>query len=960
MQLELLGTRYIQGQRQFTPLEYLLLAYLSFEGKVHRSILADLFWAHIDSAKARSKMISEYLLRLHHKLPNALDLSKKPYVELHLDTDVATFIKAVESSDFETAIRLYKGCLLENLERNLRIKSDKEKKREELETWLGNTRERLNILAIKALLAGAKQKVHKEAWEQVRNFSLRAYTLLKETSFPAPDEFLLLYTLLLAADVPEAKEVKEEMLDYYDEELEGLSPCHTPQEALDLLSSVKGLRYLPFQLIGRYKELGQLQQLLLGEHSRLVTLVGLGGVGKTSLAQLLGSSLKKHFQQLYFVRLEDVGAETSHTDFLTKLIQGLGLSSNRLDPLETLAYHCNAAPTLIILDNFEQLTDHAPTLAELLARCETLKVLVTSRIALRLQGEKLVQLKGLQLAEDLTFESYQQDPESSSALILLKQLMSEQGVELSENNFDDALELCELTGGLPLGLKLISSWLASRSLGKLVALVKEGDALTAPDLADIAKRHQSLIGIFETSLLLLDKHEQKALASVSIFQAPFTEEAAKEVCGVEALSLNRLLNALFINFDRKTERYSFHPLVKQFASGLERDEGLEERHAAYFLGRLELVSFQGQARSEIVKALTPELSDIVTAWRYMVSQNSISKLQGNVKNLRSLMDQSNNLQLGLDLLQLYEKDNPNPFTLIHKTWLQMRLNDPHCKENAIKALRMSNDKDVQNTALTILGAKAEEEGEYHQALSYFEKIFASFPEQNLYTATAQTNMAFMNLKLGMFTESMQNLNCAKRIFTSLKREDLIVWTLYIQALLHETSKEYKKAITIAHKALFEAANLNLSYRSALLHRVLAESYLEIKNVERAQTHLELFKEKASGWLKGKYFHILAKIDHLKNDSTSAEIHYKEAFISMINAHDTGGLLHILVDFIAKFPEHTNFAVLYTYIKKRENYYRLNVRYKATFDDINVEDNFKHCGEPFSGSPQELTFQLFNL
>ena len=153
------------------------------------------------------------------------------------------------------------------------------------------------------------------------------------------------------------------------------------------------------RLIGRREELKALSDLLLGE-ARLVTLTGAGGSGKTRLALEVATSLAAEFgQEVNFVLL----APMRQPELLpTRIMAALGIKEAAGErPLETLKHSLQGQALLLVLDNFEHLLESAPLLAELLADCPRLKLLVTSRAALHLSGEHEYPLEPLPLKQAL-------------------------------------------------------------------------------------------------------------------------------------------------------------------------------------------------------------------------------------------------------------------------------------------------------------------------------------------------------------------------------------------------------------------------------------------------------------------------------------------------------------------------------------------------------------------------------
>jgi non-specific serine/threonine protein kinase len=206
--------------------------------------------------------------------------------------------------------------------------------------------------------------------------------------------------------------------------------------------------------IGRSREIAEVMQLLRA--SRLLTLTGTGGTGKTRLALQVANEVVEAFAEgVYFIDL----APLSDHVLVTKAIAGaLSVVENSAEPLlDTLKRALARRELLLLIDNFEHVIMAAPLLSELLAACPHLKALVTSRESLRLSGEQEYSVPPLSLPiED--GDSLQSLAESEAGLLFVRRAqMKRQHFEVSNDNAPAIVQICTRLDGLPLAIELAAA-----------------------------------------------------------------------------------------------------------------------------------------------------------------------------------------------------------------------------------------------------------------------------------------------------------------------------------------------------------------------------------------------------------------------------------------------------------------------------------------------------------------------
>jgi predicted ATPase/transcriptional regulator with XRE-family HTH domain len=359
-------------------------------------------------------------------------------------------------------------------------------------------------------------------------------------------------------------------------------------------------------LVGRQPEAAQLQQLLVDEGHRLVTLVGPGGIGKTRLALHMAHTLEPHFAQgALFVPLvsisHSVELPTAIAGAMNKSLAGDSSSTAQLDAL--LADQS----LLLVLDNFEHLLalDGDGTIGlidHIVQHIPGVHMLITSRERLRLAGERIFELGGLEIPKS----DPNHDAATSDAVILFLQRARQvaPAFALTPSNRAAIIRLCILLSGMPLGIELAAAWMRTLTPEEIATeIARSLDFLTLADRG-VPARHRSLRAAFEHSWKLLAPEEQRAAAHLSIFRGGFRREGAQAVAGATLPHLAALIDKSLVQVvadspdqempqevKRATKpesglRYEIHELLRQYLRNklveMGDEEGVARRHITYF------------------------------------------------------------------------------------------------------------------------------------------------------------------------------------------------------------------------------------------------------------------------------------------------------------------------------------------------------------------------------------------
>ncbi|MBA2679624.1 MAG: LuxR family transcriptional regulator [Ktedonobacteraceae bacterium] len=283
----------------------------------------------------------------------------------------------------------------------------------------------------------------------------------------------------------------------------------------------------PDSLIGRQQHLQEVCALLRLSETRLLTLSGIGGVGKTQMGlQIAHEMLHEFADGITFIPL----ASISNPDLvLPTIIQALGLKEAReSSPLQHLQAHLQNASCLLFLDNFEPVAAAAPLLANLLEQCAHLKVLITSRIVLHLRGEHVVTVPPLALPDlnDLPpLDLLLQNP--SVALFIERARAAGTDVQVTPATGRIFAEICVHLDGLPLALELAAARLTLFSPQALLARLQQPLNVLTGGPVDAPLRQQTLRSTLEWSYRLLSEEAQQLFRRLSVFVNGCTLAAAE-------------------------------------------------------------------------------------------------------------------------------------------------------------------------------------------------------------------------------------------------------------------------------------------------------------------------------------------------------------------------------------------------------------------------------------------------
>ena len=435
-------------------------------------------------------------------------------------------------------------------------------------------------------------------------------------------------------------------------------PPETGDQTLADTPTIKGNRHYIGKLpadttpfIGRERELSQIADLLLDQSSRLITIAGPGGAGKTRLAVAAAaqqspatSSDEKPFEDgVFFVPL----APLSHPEeIVSALGRVLDCSIDQQENAERqlIEFLCSKS-ALIVLDNYEHVLDKdsAGLPARILEGAPGVKIVVTSRSRLGSQVEHVVTLGGLDIV-DLPFLAVETDPdgdgeqvlrerEANPAITLFKVSARrvQPGFEVTAENVLAIAQITRLVDGLPLGIELAAGWLELYTPAEIVSEVEQSADFLASGLVDVPERQSSLRAVFDSSWRNLSESEKRALAALSIFKGGFERHAAEVVVDASPHMMQSLVNKSWLQH-AGGRRFQMHELLRQYtaaqlASVASDYESALERHADYYADYVSALDkrVMGPEPGSALVDFSADLDNIHAAWHWYCRQGRVSE-----------------------------------------------------------------------------------------------------------------------------------------------------------------------------------------------------------------------------------------------------------------------------------------------------------------------------------------------
>jgi predicted ATPase/class 3 adenylate cyclase len=453
----------------------------------------------------------------------------------------------------------------------------------------------------------------------------------------------------------------------------------------------------PTVFVGRQAELGEINNLLVADKVRLLTLIGPGGMGKTRLALQSGAEMFDRFVDgTYFIDLAPIRDPNSVLAIIARTI-GLSESSNG-SMLDDLKDQLREKTMLLLLDNFEQVTSAAVQVAEILQFCPRLKLLITSREALRVRGEHLYPVPPLGLPKvDARLPTMEELVRYEAVQLFIERAQAvKPNFELNEENAETIAELCLRLDGLPLAIELAAARIRLYSPQALLDRLGSRFKLLSGGARDLPERQQTLRDTIDWSYELLADEEKTLFEVVSVFSGSTFEAVEAVVDDIESLDENvvdvveGLVSLVDKSLIRMSEDSAGEPRLRMLetireyaADRLKVDQDLHDAvcraHANYYADFAERQSglMMGSEREEAMEEMSADVENLQIAWHYWVDEGNLEQLHKMVNGLWLLYDGRGwyqaTIELTKDLLNILSTTASSPEQVEQKIMLQTSL-----------------------------------------------------------------------------------------------------------------------------------------------------------------------------------------------------------------------------------------------------------------------------------------------
>ena len=513
---------------------------------------------------------------------------------------------------------------------------------------------------------------------------------------------------------------------------------------------------LPTQLtsfVGRQTEIAEVEELL--GSTRMLTLTGMGGSGKSRLAVQIGAEQVGAYPDgVWLVEL----APLSEPEFLPQQVaDALSVREESNQTLtDTLARHLADKTTLLILDNCEHVVDEVAELAErLLHQCPDLIVLATSQIAIEIAGEQTYQVP------PMTLPASAASPEAifeydSVRLFVDRARLSQPTFELTAETGPSVLEICDRLDGVPLAIELAAARVRAMPVSKIARRLDDRFRLLKSSSRSMPSRHRTLQATLDWSHELLSESEQRLFRRLAVFAGGFTLEAAEQVCADEALDELDVLDLL--------ERLVTHSLVQL------RDEryGMLESVRQYAATQLEAADEATSFHERHLRFVSELAAEAEPALKGQDQADWLERLEVEHGNIRAALDwafQSGYAEQALQLASALGR-----FWLVRghltegRSWLE-----PALEKQAEAA------PEVRMKALMEAGVLANYQGEYDEARSHLNRSLTLAREygDEWVIARVLNVLGIVELQQARLTKASEQLHASLDIVRSLSDAKLM-------------------------------------------------------------------------------------------------------------------------------------------------------------------------------------------
>ncbi len=586
--------------------------------------------------------------------------------------------------------------------------------------------------------------------------------------------------------------------------------------------------------VGRRDLLEQLIRQLSNPNCRLLTLQGMGGMGKTRLAVELGQRMLAR-RAVWFVPLAPVEQGAADADIVQAIAGALEIVfpdsvRETAERLRFLIGRLQTNPTLLILDNYEQIVAQTLPIITLLNGLPELKIVVTSREALGLQAEWLIDVVGLP------------DAEAHELFMAAARRISAEFQPTSAIH-----TIIKQVAGMPLAIELAAGWVRQFSCAEIAAQIQSDINFLAAQRADVPERQRSMRAVFNYSWRLLDESQRDLLRRLAIFPNHFSMAAVQAICGAEVDQLRALTTHSLVQRVGE-QRFGFHPALRQFSAEKLTQEHtqLEQRFRTHYLTTLSQINQIDFA--DVIAYLHVEYANVLQAWRLAAQAVDDSLLQASKVPFFNYIQRMGERVAGEALLRetirlldgkAADETNAHLYCELAGFSFGLGLYDQglEAAEVAYRAAQSAENHWLSGKSAYYTGELYRRTSRFEQALAHFQLALKHVEGRNHLIVEAESLMGTSNIFRYQNRKDEAITAARKSVALSqiINNPAITRITHTVLAMCHEDIGELEQGLHYHQQALAAAQSLGNQHTIALCHCNLIEVLIMLNRYAEAES-----------------------------------------------------------------------------------------------------------------------------